>query len=348
MATRTSARSSTSTHAAPDQLTVAVTGASGTIGPALLARLGASASIERVLVLGRHSTPEMVRDPKVEFRTVDVRDRGAVKDAVADVDVVAHMAFSLYGILQNEQELFATNVIGTANVAQVANEIGARRFVYTSSAAIYGGQPDVSQPLREDAEVRASARLFYSRHKAQAELIVREELAGSTTEAFIFRPCAIVGPHAAGSPLRRVPPAVVAGGRRLSALVVRAGLRPLLPAPPVPLQFVHEDDVAQALELAIVGRGEPGVYNLAGEGAVDGPDVLRGLGLRPLPLPRPLVSGYLQLIGSAPPLLPVVGWSELVKEPLLIDPSKARERLGWQPRFTSEQALAATRDSLGW
>jgi UDP-glucose 4-epimerase len=179
-------------------------------------------------------------------------------------------------------------------------------------------------------------------------LIVREELAGSAIEAFIFRPCAIVGPHAIGSPLRRIPSSVVSGAKRISALAGRAGLRPLLPAPPVPLQFVHEDDVAQALELAIVGRGEPGTYNLAGEGSVEGPDVLRALGLRPLPLPRSLVGGYLELAGIAPPLLPVLGWSELIKAPLLVEPSKARERLGWQPRFTSEQALGDTRAAIGW
>ena len=50
----------------------------------------------------------------------------------------------------------------------------------------------------------------------------------------------------------------------------------------------------------------------------------------------------------APPLLPVLGWSELIKAPLLVEPSKARERLGWQPRFTSEQALGDTRATIGW
>ena len=38
---------------------------------------------------------------------------------------------------------------------------------------------------------------------------------------------------------------------------------PVLPDFGVPLQLVHAEDVAQALVAAVLGRGEPGIYNLA-------------------------------------------------------------------------------------
>lgn len=319
---------------------MAVTGASGTIGPSLLARLSDSERVGRVVVLGRRRTDDM---RGVEFRDVDVRDADAVQQGVAGADVVVHLAFALYGLHLGERELFATNVQGTANVVRAASQAGARRFVYTSSASVYGTRSD-PEPLREDEPLHANSRLFYARHKAQAELTVRDALAGSETELYMFRPCAIVGPHATGAAGGRIP-APLREAVRWSA---RVGLRPLLPPAPVPLQYVHEDDVAQAIELAVEGRGRPGVYNLAGEGTLSAAESLRVLGLGPLPVPGSVVGASLRALRYVPPIVPALGWPELVTGSLLVDTTKAHEELGWRPRWTSEEALRATREGLGY
>jgi nucleoside-diphosphate-sugar epimerase len=324
-----------------EALTVAVTGASGTIGPSLLSRLSESRQVGRVIALGRHRTPEMEAH---DFRAVDVRDGDAIERAVAGADVVVHMAFALYGLHLGERDLFATNVLGTTNVARAAARAGARRFVYTSSAAVYGTRREQPEPIREDEPLRPNSRLFYARHKAQAELTVTEALAGSRTDLYMFRPCAIVGPHATGAGGGRVP-APLREAARWSA---RAGLRPLLPPPPVPLQYVHEDDVAQAVALAVEGQGRPGTYNLAGEGSLSAAESLRMLGFGPLPVPGRLVAASLRALALVPPLVPAVGWPELVSGSLLVDTGKARRELGWQPRWTSEEALRSTREALGY
>ncbi|MBV9193345.1 MAG: NAD-dependent epimerase/dehydratase family protein [Solirubrobacterales bacterium] len=329
-------------------LTVAVTGAGGTIGPALLERLIGSPRIGRVVLLGRHRTPGTEGGPKLEFRHVDVRDSDAVEVGVAGADVVVHMAFALYGIGIGEHELFATNVQGTRNVARAAVSAGSRRFLYTSSAAVYGGRPGSAEPLAESEPLRASARLFYARHKAQAELVVRRELAGSATALYLFRPCAIVGPHAAGAVAHRLPGRLGAALRSASRLSAAAGLRPALPPPPVPLQFVHEDDVAEALQRAVEGRGRPGTYNLAGDGTVSGTETLHRLGLRALPVPPALTGASVRALRLLPPVVPALAWPELVSAPLLLDTGQARRALGWRPRFSSAGALDATREALGW
>lgn len=344
----------TSTHARAnrrrrtDRLTVAVTGARGTIGPSLLARLHAAAEVGDVRALGRTPLPEAGTAGEVAFHAVDVRDADALSRAVAGADVVIHMAFSLYGVRERESELFATNVEGTANVARAAVATGARRFVYTSSAAVYGPRPGQSIPMDEDEPFRASPRLFYARHKAQAELVLRDLLADAEIEAFVLRPCAIVGPHAAGAPARLLPPAVASTGLRAVRVASRLGARPAVPAPPVALQFVHEDDVAQAVELAALGRGVPGAYNLAGEDVLDGRDAVRTFGLRPLPLPRAAVAQTLRLAAAVPPIVPATGWPSLISAPILIDTTRARNELGWRPRFSSAGALADTRRAAGW
>jgi nucleoside-diphosphate-sugar epimerase len=235
-------------------------------------------------------------------------------------------------------------VQGTFNVARAAARVGARRFVYTSSAAVYGTRNSQSELLSEAEPPRAGSRLFYARHKAQAEVMVARALAGSDTELYMFRPCGIVGPHATGAAGARIPSALKEGTR----LGARLGLRPALVPPPVPLQFVHEDDVAQAIALAVEGRGKPGVYNLAGEGTISGEESLRLLGLHALPVPRGLTRVSLRALRLIPPLIPAVGWPELVRGSVLVDTSKARRELGWRPRFTSAEALVATRQGLGY
>jgi nucleoside-diphosphate-sugar epimerase len=348
MTAQAAGRAATRRRRAPrETLTVAVTGASGTLGPPLLRRLAAERSVRRVEVLGRRRV-RTAPGAAVGFRFVDVRDRAAVAGALAGADVVVHTAYALYGVASREADLFATNVDGTLNVARAARLAGAKRFVYTSSAAVYGFHADNPQPLREDAPLRASGRHFYGRHKAQAELLVRDELRGSGTEPFLFRPCAIVGPHAAGGALSVVPDPLPRLARAALATAARAGLRPAAPSPPVPLQFVHEEDVAQALVAAALGRGPGGAYNLAGDGALDGDEVLRVAGLRRLPLPRPALEASARAVTAAPPVLPALGWSEVMTAPLILDTTRVRTELGWSPRYDSREALAATRQALGW
>lgn len=330
------------------RLTVAVTGATGTVGPALLTRLAEEAQVGPIVLAGRRRPKALPVAADIELRTVDLRDRAAVGRALEGTDVVVHAAYALYGVASREADLFATNVEGTLNVARAAAVGGVERLVYTSSSAVYGFHGDNPQPLDEKAPIRASRHHFYGRHKAQAELLVRDVLADSQTEAYVFRPCGIAGPHAAGGALSVVPAAAVRLARTGVVAAARAGFRPVAPAPPVPLQFVHEDDVAQALVRAALGRGAAGTYNLAGEGAPDGSEVLRLLGIRELPLPRRVVRGALRTVASVPPVVPALGWSEAGTEPLILSTKKARSQLGWRPRYTSRDALVDTRRALGW
>jgi nucleoside-diphosphate-sugar epimerase len=329
-------------------LTIAVTGATGTVGPALLSRLVREESVRRVVVLGRRTPQLPPSGAELSLHAVDVRDRHAVAQALQGADVVIHLAYALYGVASREPDLFATNVEGTLNVARAATVAGARRLVFTSSSAVYGFHADNPRGIDERVPIRASSRHFYGRQKAQAELLIRQQVEGTDTQAFLFRPCAIVGPHAAGGALSFLPDRAVRPARRALAAGVRAGVRPILPAPPVALQFVHEDDVAQALVLAAVGRGPAGTYNLAADDALEGEEVLRLIGVRRFPVPRGIVAGALRAATAIPPVVPAFGWFEVGTAPIILDSSRARDQLGWAPRFSSREALLDTRRAIGW
>jgi nucleoside-diphosphate-sugar epimerase len=107
------------------------------------------------------------------------------------------------------------------------------------------------------------------------------------------------------------------------------------------VQFIHEDDVGQALLLCVVGVGPPGAYNIAGDGVMTGVDIARELGLAAIPIPGVLVRAAARAITRLP-LPPQAAWVEAATQPSIMDTTKAKRELGWQPRYTSTQALRDT------
>ncbi len=282
------------------------------------------------------------RSSKVSFSPADLRDADAVRRGVEGADVVVHLAYAIHGVRPNEDTLFAVNVEGARQVADAAVDTGARRLVYASSAAVYGFHPDNPVPLTEHTPIRASSRHFYGRHKAQAELLIDQATRGASIDTYVFRPGVIVGPQVAAGTLNGIPRPLLQSGLAALKGALKVGLGPPVPVPPITLQALHHNDVAAALELAVLGRGDAGVYNLAGDGVVAGDEVPGLLGLPPAPIPRELNLWAARWLAVAAPALPLLGWAEAATAPLILDTSKARDELGWRPRYSTRAALRAT------
>jgi nucleoside-diphosphate-sugar epimerase len=330
------------------KLTIAVTGVTGTVGRGLLPFLESDDRIARVIGVGsRPHDPPADGHRKLEYRQADVRDRYTVREALNGADVVVHLAFSLYGVRQADDDLEDINVEGSRNVLAATAAIGAKRFIYTSSGAVYGF--DARRPARvdEDAAVAPEPRHFYSRQKARVEEALLDDLGEHPElEWIFFRPCAVVGPHAVGAAGHVLPEALARAGAALVTIGGAAGLRPAVPGPPVPLQFVHERDVGQAIHRAIWTRSIRRAYNLGGDGMVDPADVPRLVGLRTLPVPNVVTRTAIGLATRLPYVTAALGWTQLLTHPLQLDTSRAKRQLRWRPEFSSAEALASTRRAL--
>jgi len=197
--------------------------------------------------------------------------------------------------------------------------------------------------------VRGAGRHPYSADKAAVEGELASALAGSDTEAYVFRPCIVAGPEATLL-LDLIP--LLAVGRRIPgplrwALGRAPSLRPVLPDPGVPFQLVHHDDLAAALCAAVVGGVEPGAYNLAGPGELTISDLAHELGWHAVPAPQLAVDAAAEAVAYLPFLPDEAAWIETVRRPVLMDASKARKKLHWMPhhdaRETLRQTIAAVR-----
>ena len=324
------------------QLTVAVTGPTGTFGFGLMPLLQSDERIGRIVGIARRPfDPAAHGWTKMEYRRGDVRDRAALEEAFAGADVVVHLAFLITGVSERDATR-AINVDGTLNAFAAAAAAGVARFVYASSVAAYGFSRDNPATLTEEWPARPAEHLFYSREKAEIE-----ELLGAAAAEhpeiglYVLRPSIVLGPHSVGAKTF-LPGAVEPIAKRVAALALRLPLRVPAPVAPLPVQFVHERDVGEALLLCVVGVGPAGTYNIAGDGKLTAIDVARELGLLPIAVPVGPVQAVAGALAGLPFAPPQVGWAEALSKPVIMDTAKAKRELGWNPRYSGIEALRDT------
>lgn len=325
-------------------LDVAITGPTGTFGSALLPLLDRDPRVGRVVGIARRPFDPTSRGfADMEYRRGDVRDPDALRDAFRGADVVVHLAFLITGAAAPDT-IRAINIGGTVNAFRAAVEVGARRFVYASSVAAYGFHDDNPEPITEECPLRPASHLFYAQEKAELEAVLDDEAAGRDVEVYRLRPPIVLGPHAVGAKGRLPAPLSSLLGRAAELIMESPVPMPVM-VPPVRLQFIHEDDVADALLRCIVGDGPPGAYNITGDGVLTLPQVMRELGLLPLAVPLGVSRRVARGVAGLPAMWfapPLAGWAEALANPPVMDASRAKDVLGWTPRHSSLDALRAT------
>jgi len=151
--------------------TVLVTGASGALGPQVVAALAAAGYAVRVLV---RQSPSPGRLPGgVDVQLGDITDASAVAAAMAGCQAVVHMAALLHIVdpapaLRAEYERI--NVGGTANIVAAALSAGVARLIFFSTIAVYGDSG--GQIL--DENTRPQPTTLYGQSKLAAEQIVAQ------------------------------------------------------------------------------------------------------------------------------------------------------------------------------
>ena len=323
-------------------LTVAVTGPTGEIGLAFLRALERSDAVAEVRGMARRPfDPGSQGLTKTEYVQGDVLDREAVERLVEGADVVVHLAFLIFGDPAQSREI---NLTGSRHVFEATAASGAKRLVYTSSVAAYGFHASNPLPLHEDLGPAGTEDFYYSAQKAELEATLQEALAGTSVAAYVFRPSIVGGPESpalvTNVPYLGTPSALPTVLRGLVDRLPQPG--PVIMDPGTPLQIVHADDVADALVSAVEGKGAPGYYNLAAEGEFTFSDLARELGWRSVPVPDLAVDVTAELVKRLPAMPSQTAWIQTARVPVTMDTTRAREVLGWRPRYDALSTLRAT------
>ena len=272
---------------------------------------------------------------RTEYRRGDVLDRASVEGLVEGADVVVHLAFV---VLKASSETRHVNVEGSRNVFEAAVASGAQRLVYSSSVAAYGFPEDLDGLITEDLPALGHARHPYSAHKAEVEGVLADALSGGETEAWVFRPVHRRRARRAGADRPGALARAAAGpaGRGWPARSASC------PIPACPSSSSTTTTSPPRCAPAVLGRGEPGAYNLAAAGEITMSDLADALGYRTVPMPKLAVEAAAELIRHLPFLPEEASWVEALRRPVLMDASKARRLLRWRARHDAQETLRLT------
>jgi UDP-glucose 4-epimerase len=328
-------------------LKVAVTGASGNVGTALLRRLTAPGSgVAEVRGLARRQPPDVAPYAGVRWHLTDLGDvtsEDVLPEFLDGVDAVVHLSWALQPGRRPEQ-LRRVNVEGSRRVARAAAAAGVAHVVHMSSIGAYAPGA-VGQRVTEDWPTTGVPSSQYSRDKAEAERAVREVMSRHPgTTLTVVRPTLVLQPEA-GSEIGRyfLGPLLFEAARRLPGPVAR---RLPLPLPSLAVSFVHADDVADALE-RMLDRRVPGPFNLAAEPLMDADALARALGTVRVPVPAFVLRTAVSAAFTAHVIPTEPGWLDMGIGLPALNTERARKLLDWTPVHPGDEVLAEFVAALG-
>jgi UDP-glucose 4-epimerase len=311
------------------EMRVVITGASGNVGTSLLEALAEEPRVDEVVGLARRE-PE-TSYPKVVWVGADIVDDD-LPPLLDGADAVVHLAWAIQPS-RDESVTERINVEGSRRVFDAVVEAGVPALVYASSVGAYSPGPKDRQ-VDESWPVEGIPTSFYSRHKAAVEaLLDRLEERAPRLRVVRLRPGLIFKSEAA-SEIRRL-----FAGPFLPGFLARKRLVPVLPeVPRLRFQAVYSRDVGEAYRQAVV-RDVHGAFNVAAEPEIGVEELCRFFGARSFPLPAAALRTAADLtwklrLHPSPP-----GWIDLALGVPMMDTTRAREELGWEPTMTSLDAL---------
>lgn len=290
--------------------TILVTGAPGPLGRRVCACATDDPAVDRVV--------------EVDAIPAGTHQGGDLKELLVGVDALVHLGSSL-GPELDGTGASGVDVEGTRRLLEAAGSVGVGTIVILSTAMVYGAWENNPVPLTEDAPARPNPELTFAVRKAEIERLAGEWRSDHPTGSV-----AVLRPTIALAEERT--------GWMAWSLWGSGGVQTEDVGPPV--QFVHLDDLAEAIDLARRKQLD-GVYNVAPDGWI-GPEELQALaGPRArLRLPEPLASRLARLrfrfgLTSTPPdVLPYT------VHPWVVANDRLRAE-GWQPANSNEETFVS-------
>jgi UDP-glucose 4-epimerase len=299
-----------------------ITGIAGGQGRLIARRVG-----EMFRIAGVDRTPWEGFPTNVRMHVVDLRKR-KFEDVFRTErpDALVHLAFVRH-FRADPRVRHEVNVLGTKRVLEYAVHYGVKRIVVLSSSYVYGALADNPYYMNEDCPLNVSRTYPEVRDLAEVD---------SLATGFLWR-----HPEVTTAILRPVPTlgyyVHTAIGRYLRQRWVPTilGFNPMM-------QFIHEEDVAEAIALTLQ-TGAHGVFNVAGPGAVPLKVAIRETGGSAVPIPEPLARAVFSRLFQLGLYHTPVGAMDFLKYPCTVDGTLFEKTTGFKPLFTLEDTFASVR-----
>ena len=258
---------------------VLVTGGGGYLGSQVIAAL-AERGAESVVCLDVRELPPERRRPGVVYAAADIRDRARLEALLREhrIDTVVHLAAIVTPGKKADRDVeYQVDVVGTRNVLDACVAAGVGHVVISSSGAAYGYHADNPAWLTETDAILGNEEFAYSWHKRLVEEMLADYRRNAPQlQQTVFRIGTILGETVAN---------------QITALFDKP--RPLaIAGSDSPFVFIWDQDVVGAILHALSGA-PPGIYNVAGDGALTIHEIAARMGKRCRVLPPALLQAAL-------------------------------------------------------
>jgi len=300
-----------------------ITGTFGYIGKRLIERLR-SDHIFSSIVCTDILQPPVILPEKFQYRHCDIRDRDGLHRIFMDggVDTIIHLAF-IANPTRNPGLEHDIDVDGTRNVLDACSSLKIKKLVVASSDCAYGffeGSPDY---LTETAPPRATPGFPYAENKVEIEKLISDfSSTNPDCSVVILRPCMVMGPNANNTTSKSMKGPVITAVK---------GYDPIM-------QFVHEDDAAEAFYQAAV-QNVKGIFNLAADEGLRYSELARELGKPMLSLPAWLIYPLVEMLYRMKVVPFGKAQVDYIRYPLSMNVDKIKNELNFKPRYTSRQTI---------
>jgi UDP-glucose 4-epimerase len=304
---------------------IIVTGICGRLGRRVARVLHRERS---VIGLDRRAFPDKPKD--IEHWEIDIRKKKA-RDVFRNRKIAALVHLGVMHDPRDSGEDHHTwNLLGFQKLLEYVSLYDIPKVVLLSSANVYGPRPDNPQFLTEDAPLLAASAFSEIRDLVELDMLAQSFFwKHPNTETVILRPTHILGR------VRNAP----SNYMRLPIVPTLMGFDPMM-------QAVHQDDVVEALRLAL-RPGIRGIFNIAGPPPLSLTSAIQILGRGMLPVPHPIARATLDRLWKmrltsfpAPEL-------DFIRYVCMVDDSRARQTLGYGHRYGIEETLKAV-DEERW
>jgi nucleoside-diphosphate-sugar epimerase len=312
---------------------VVVTGAAGSVGRRVCNLLLADDAVTQIVAIDRkgikqgsdRSLPAKFVSHRADLRQDDL------KPLLEDADTIVHLASS-FEPRNDGVDTAHVEIDVTRRILDAASGVGATRLVLLSSAMVYGARPNNPVPITEQAPIRPNPEFSFAVVKGQIESMAEEwRRAHPGAEVVVLRPTT----------------ALAEGEATWVARVLKAAAAIDVEGQDPPVQFLHLDDLASAVELAARG-GMDGPYNVAPNGFVDGETCRELAGRVPrVRLPREAAEEvgrfrWRHRLAPTPP-----GITPYTMFPWVVANDRLHEA-GWRPQNTNQQAYVDGTPARPW
>ncbi len=300
---------------------VLITGISGHFGLRMEKILNEDPDITQVIGIGKEEVGSVGEDifhhEKLSYYQADttVRTIEEVFQRNKGIDAILHLSYNTNPYAKSE-EAHNVNVFGTMRMLELARKYKVKKFIFPSSASVYGAHPDNPPLLKENDLLRGNRDFPYIRDRVEADQICQLFLGGDFPKVVILRPPGILrkGKGAKG-------PLDIYFGQKFVPMIF--GFDPMF-------QVIFEDDLIHAFLLCLKKEVE-GIYNIAGFIYDPLSAVIKKLGKISIPIPEKNIKTILNFMWKTKIIFRYPFDLNYFKYSFCVDMTKAKKELGYKP-----------------